>query len=597
MTYQPQLNDLRYTLKDIAGFDALVSDGLFPELDQELVDAVLEVAGKFAAEIIAPINKPGDEDGCTYDPETGDVTTASGWKDVYAQWVEAGWGALPCSADFGGQGLPTSMGLAVQELWNTAANAYGIGTLLTQGAVNTINVHGTDELKQTYLPKMVTGEWTGTMNLTEPQAGSDLAALRSKAEPQGDGTYKITGTKIYITHGEHDLTDNIIHLVLARLPDAPAGTRGISLFVVPKFLLNEDGAPGERNDVKCAGLEEKLGIHGSPTAVMKYGENGGAIGWLVGEENRGLNCMFTMMNHARLNVGMQGVAISERAFQHALAYAQERKQGRRPGIEGMAPIIEHPDVRRMLMDMKTKTAAARAICYASANTLDVAEFAQDEAEKEKAELLASLLTPIAKTFGTEMGVEVASLGIQVFGGMGFIEETGAAQHLRDARITPIYEGTNGIQAIDLATRKLPLENGETVRGLIESFKQIADDVMALNDERFGRTGYRLTAAIEELEQATEWMLDTLVENVDGVLSSATPYCKLIGLTAGSCWLAKGALAASKRQENGDATGDESRILEARYFAENHLPQARGLSSVVRGSSEAFSLVTSDAIAH
>lgn len=597
MTYQPQLNDLRYTLKDISGFNKLVEDGMFPELDQELVDAVLEEAGKFAVEIVAPINKPGDEEGCTYDPDTGDVKTATGWKDVYAQWVEAGWGALPCSPEFGGQGLPTTMGLVVQELWNTAANAYGIGTLLTQGAVNTIIAHGTDELKQTYLPKMVTGEWTGTMNLTEPQAGSDLAALRSKAEPQGDGTYKITGTKIFITHGEHDLTDNIIHLVLARLPDAPAGTRGISLFLVPKFLLNEDGSPGERNDVKCAGLEEKLGIHGSPTAVMKYGENGGAIGWLIGEENRGLNCMFTMMNHARLNVGMQGVAIAERAFQHALGYAQERKQGRRPGIDGMAPIIEHPDVRRMLMDMKTKTAAARAICYASANTLDVAEFSQNDAEKEKAELHAALLTPVAKAFGTDMGVEVASLGIQVFGGMGFIEETGAAQHLRDARITPIYEGTNGIQAIDLATRKLPLENGETVRGLIEGFKKIADDVMASNDERFGRTGYRLSAAIEELEDATEWMLDNLAENQDGVLSSATPYCQLMGLTAGGCWLAKGALAASQRQDDGDTAGDANRILEARYFAENQMPQARGLSSVVRGSSEVFTLATPEAIAH
>ncbi|MEM7428004.1 MAG: acyl-CoA dehydrogenase [Pseudomonadota bacterium] len=597
MTYQPQLNDLRYTLNDIAGFDTLVSGGLFPELDRELVDAVLEEAGKFAAEIIAPINKPGDEEGCTYDPETGDVTTAPGWKDVYAQWVEAGWGALPCSAEFGGQGLPTSMGLAVQELWNTAANAYGIGTLLTQGAVNTIIAHGADALKQTYLPRMVTGEWTGTMNLTEPQAGSDLGALRSKAERQGDGSYKIAGTKIYITHGEHDLTENIIHLVLARLPDAPAGTRGISLFLVPKFLVNDDGSLGERNDVKCAGLEEKLGIHGSPTAVMKYGENGGATGWLIGEENRGLNCMFTMMNHARLNVGMQGVAIAERAFQHALGYAQERRQGSRPGAEGMVPIIEHPDVRRMLMDMKTKTAAARAICYASANTLDVSEFGQDEAEREQAELNAALLTPVAKAFGTEMGVEVASLGIQVFGGMGFIEETGAAQHLRDARITPIYEGTNGIQAIDLATRKLPLENGGAVRALIDGFKQIADDVMASNDERFGRTGYRLTAAIEELEDATEWMLDTLGENMDGVLSSATPYCRLMGLTAGGCWLAKGALAASQRQENGNAGADANRILEARYYAENHLPEARGLSSVVRGSADAFTLATPEAIAH
>lgn len=596
MTYTPQINDLRYTLDDISGFNTLVAEGLFPELDMELVDAVLEEAGKFAADIIAPINQPGDTEGCTYDPETGNVKTASGWKETYAQWVEAGWGALPCSADFGGQGLPTTMGLAVQELWNTAANAYGIGTLLTQGAVNAIIAHGTDELKSTYLPKMVTGEWTGTMNLTEPQAGSDLAALRSKAEPQDDGSYKITGTKIFITHGEHDLTENIIHLVLARLPDAPEGTRGISLFVVPKFLVNEDGSLGARNDVKCAGLEEKMGIHGSPTAVMKYGEEGGATGWLLGEANRGLNCMFTMMNHARLNVGMQGVAIAERAFQHALDYALERKQGRRPGTEGMVPIVEHPDVRRMLMDMKTKTAAARAICFASANALDRAEFGQTPEAREAAELQAALLTPVAKTFGTEMGVDVASTGIQVFGGMGFIEETGAAQHLRDARITPIYEGTNGIQAIDLATRKLPLENGDTVRALIDSFKEIADAVMASNDDRFGRTGYRLTAAVEELEEATDWMLDTLPDNLDKVLASATPYSKLMGLTAGGCWLAKGALAASKRQDADSAEADGVRILEARYFAENHLPHARGYSSVVRGSADAFFAASPDAIA-
>ncbi|MEM1197918.1 MAG: acyl-CoA dehydrogenase [Pseudomonadota bacterium] len=596
MTYTPQLNDLRHTFADVSGFNALVAEGLFPDLDMELVDAVLEEAGKFAAEIIAPINQPGDTEGCTYDPDTGNVTTATGWKDTYAQWVEAGWGALPCSAEHGGQGLPTTVALAVQELWNTAANAYGIGTLLTQGAVNAIIAHGSEEVKAVYLPKMVTGEWSGTMNLTEPQAGSDLAALRTKAEPQGDGTYKITGTKIYITHGEHDLTENIIHLVLARLPDAPEGTRGISLFVVPKFLVNADGSPGERNDVKCAGLEEKMGIHGSPTAVMKYGEQTGAIGWLLGEENRGLACMFTMMNHARLNVGMQGVAIAERAFQHALAYALERRQGRRPGSDGMVPIVEHPDVRRMLMDMKTKTAAARAICYASANALDRAEFGKSDDVREQGELEAALLTPVAKTFGTEMGVDVASIGIQVFGGMGFIEETGAAQHLRYARITPIYEGTNGIQAIDLATRKLPLENGDTVRGLIDSFKEIADAVMASNDERFGRTGYRLTSAVEELEEATAWMLDTLPENLDKVLASATPYSKLMGLTAGGCWLAKGALAASQRQDAGTADADGVRILEARYFAENHLPQARGISSVVRGSADAFFATTPDAIA-
>ncbi|MGI9484209.1 MAG: acyl-CoA dehydrogenase [Hyphomicrobiales bacterium] len=594
MTYTPQLSDLRHALNDIADFGSFLDAGGVEGLDRELVYAVLEEAGKFATSVLAPINVPGDEYGAKLDTETNEVTTAPGWKDAYAQWCEAGWAALPCESEHGGQGLPVSVGLAVQELWNTAANAFGIGTLLTQGAVEAIHAHGSEELQQAYLPKMVLGEWMGTMNLTEPQAGTDLAALRSKAERANDGAYRISGTKIFITHGEHDLTENIIHLVLARLPDAPEGTRGISLFLVPKFLPDENGDPGERNDLKCIGVEKKLGIHGSPTCTMQYGENGGAVGWLVGQENKGLACMFTMMNNARLHVGMQGVSIAERAYQHALAYAQDRKQGRRPGTDGMVPIIEHPDVRRMLSDMKAKTAAARAICFKTAMALDLSRLGADEKTRAENHALGGLLTPVAKAFSTDMGVDVASTGIQVFGGMGFIEETGAAQHLRDARITPIYEGTNGIQAIDLVTRKLPLGNGDVVFSVISELKDIADEVMLANDESLGRMGYRLSAAIEEFEEATTWMLQTLNDNVDRALSSATPYLRLFGVTAGGCWLAKGALAAMRAEDEGEDVR-AFRVQLARYYAENHMPQARALSSTVRGGAHALDQLTPEAL--
>jgi acyl-CoA dehydrogenase len=594
MTYVPPLNDLRHMLNDISDFGKLLEAGTFEGLDKDLVDVLLEEAGKFAAEVIAPINVPGDQHGCSLDPKTHAVTTAPGWKEAYAKWAEAGWPALTCPTEFGGQGLPDTIGIAVNEIWNSAASAFGIGTLLTQGAAEAIYAHGSEALKQTYLPKMISGEWTGTMNLTEPQAGSDLAALRSKAEPRKDGTYAISGTKIFITHGEHDLTENIIHLVLARLPDAPKGTRGISLFLVPKFLPKEDGSPGKRNDVKCVGIEEKMGIHGSPTCTMQYGDEGGATGWLIGEENNGLACMFTMMNNARLNVGMQGVAIAERAFQHALAYAQERKQGRRPGTDGMVPIIEHPDVRRMLIDMKAKTNAARAIYLNAMCALDLSRHSADDEIRANNFALCGLLTPVAKAFSTDMGVDVASTGVQVFGGMGFIEETGAAQHLRDARITPIYEGTNGIQAIDLVVRKLPMGDGDVVHAFIADLKDIADDVMVSNDDALGRTAYRLSEAIEDLEEATVWMLQALAEDMDTALASATPYLRLFGITAGGCWLAKGALVAARNGNESDEV-KSSRAQLARYYAESCMPQAGALSRTVRGGGDVLSTVTAETL--
>ncbi|MGI9412669.1 MAG: acyl-CoA dehydrogenase [Hyphomicrobiales bacterium] len=594
MSFSAHIDDLKYSMNTITGFADLVENDTFPELSNDLVDAILGEAGRFAEEVLAPLNEAGDKHGAKL--ENSNVTTAPGWKQAYVDWVAGGWGSLPCEAEFGGQGLPITMSLAVQELWNTANSAFGIGTLLTQGAVEAVVAHGARDLQEKFLHKMSSGEWMGTMNLTEPQAGSDLAALRAKAEPQGNGTYKISGTKIYITHGEHDLTENIIHLVLARLPDAPAGTRGISLFLVPKFLVNDDGSLGARNDVKCIGVEEKLGIHGSPTCVMAYGEAGGATGWLVGEENRGLNCMFTMMNNARLHVGMQGVAIAERAFQQARAYAQERKQGRRPGVDGMVPIIDHPDVRRMLMTMKGLTGAARAICFATARAIDLSKSASDEAERERNDALAWLLTPVAKAFGTDIGCEVSSLGIQVHGGMGFIEETGAAQHFRDARITPIYEGTNGIQAIDLATRKLPMKGGEVVQAYIAELKQTAEAVLGSNDPSFGQMGYRLSEAVEDLEAATEWMLEIQQDDADQALASATPYLRLFGLAAGGAYLARGALAASQAANGGGSDADAARVALARYVAENHLPETKGLNSIVRGGAQAVLGATPELIA-
>ncbi len=594
MSFTPHINDLKHAMNTISGFSDLVEGGTYGELSNDLVEAVLEEAGKFAAEVLAPLNEVGDKHGAKLKDTV--VTTAPGWAQAYGEWVAGGWGTLPCEPDYGGQGLPITMSLAVQELWNTANSAFGIGTLLTQGAVEAIVSHGSDALREKYLHKMSSGEWMGTMNLTEPQAGSDLAALRTKAEPQDDGSYKITGTKIFITHGEHDLTENIIHLVLARLPDAPEGTRGISLFLVPKILVNDDGSLGQRNDVKCVGVEEKLGIHGSPTCVMAYGEDGGAIGWLVGEENRGLNCMFTMMNNARLHVGMQGVAIAERAYQQALAYAQDRKQGRRPGEDGMVAIIEHPDIRRMLMTMRGLTAAARAICFATARALDLSRHGGAEDERTSNDDLASLLTPVAKAFGTDVGCDVSSLGVQVHGGMGFIEETGAAQHFRDARITPIYEGTNGIQAIDLATRKLPMKGGAVVKQHIAELKCIAEAALASNNPAFGQMGYALNEAVDDLEEATDWMLETLADQQDQVLASATPYLRLFGLASGGAYLAKGALALAQ-SANGEANNaDQARITIARYVAENHLPETKGLKTIVRTGADAIAAATPDIFA-
>jgi len=576
MSYRTPVTDIAFALKHSAGFGSALAERLYGDLDEDLVDAVLAEAGRFATEVIAPLNIVGDRQGARF--KDGAVTTPDGWKQAYRDWTAAGWNGLSAPTQWGGQGLPRAINSACIEMWNSASMAFGIGLILTMGAVEALTAHGSDRLKKTYLPKLVSGEWTGTMQLTEPHAGSDVGALRTKAERAGDGTYRITGQKIFITYGEHDLTDNIIHFVLARLPDAPAGTRGISLFLVPKFLPAADGSPGPRNDVRAHSIEHKMGIHGSPTCTMVFGDQGGATGYLIGEENRGMACMFTMMNQARLAVALQGVAIAERSTQQAFAYARDRRQGRAPGAtEGSSPIIAHPDVKRMLLSMRAQTRAARAICYATAVAIDRAHHSADDRSRQACHERASLLTPVAKAFATDVGVEVSSLGIQVHGGMGYIEETGAAQHYRDARIAAIYEGTNGIQAIDLVTRKLPLADGATVKKHIAELRRTVDLVSATNNPAFGATGARLGESVDCLERTTSWLLGR--PHDDASLSGATPYLRLFATATGGAMLAEEALAAVRLGADPDG-----RVAIARFFAEHLAPIATGLErEVIEGA--------------
>jgi acyl-CoA dehydrogenase len=578
MTYRAPVSDLVFALNHGAGLAAARAEGLFADVDDDLIAAVLTEAGRFAGDVIAPLNRIGDTHGTPF--SDGVVTMPPGWRVAYRDWAQAGWNGLAAPAEWGGQALPHTLNAACLEMWNAASMAFGIGPILTMGAIDALAAHGTDALKRAYLPKMVTGEWMATMQLTEPQAGTDLALVRTRAERAGDGTYRLTGQKIFITYGEHDLTDNIIHFVLARLNDAPPGTRGLSLFLVPKVLVKADGALGDRNDVRAHSIEHKLGIHGSPTCTMVYGDRGGAVGYLVGEEHRGLACMFTMMNQARLAVGLQGVAIAERATQQALAYARERRQSRASHDPvGPSAIIAHPDVRRMLLTMRALTHAARDICLATALALDRAARAGSETERAAAHARASLLTPVAKAFSTDIGIEVASLGVQVHGGMGYIEETGAAQHFRDARIAAIYEGTNGIQAIDLATRKVPLGGGRVVANYVDELRATVAALQASNESGFGATALRLGAAVDSLARATQWILETHGKNPDAVLAGATPYLRLFGTAAGGCMLANEALAALRLSgENGADSG--GRLGICRFFAENIAVSAPALEQAV-----------------
>jgi hypothetical protein len=580
MTYRAPISDILLALNHGAGLQAAVKAGHYGDFDGDITAAVLEEAGKFAGDVLAPLNTIGDENGIKLD--NNKVTTAPGWPDAYQRWIAGGWNAVSGPEAFGGQGLPLAINAACTEIWSASNVAFGLCPLLTLSAIEALDAHGSEELKKIYLEKLVSGEWTGTMQLTEPQAGSDVGALRTRAEKQADGTYRIKGTKIFITYGDHDMTDNIVHFVLARLPDAPAGTRGISLFLISKFLVNADGSLGAPNDIYPSGVEHKLGMHASPTCTMTMGDHGGAIGYLIGEENRGMQCMFTMMNQARLGVGLEGVGVADRAYQQALAYAQERKQGRAVGKtgDGLDPIIVHPDVKRMLLQMRAMTAAARSICYATAVALDVAARAKDAKVKSDAAARGALLTPIAKAFSTDIGNEVAYLGVQVHGGMGFIEETGAAQHYRDARITAIYEGTNGIQSIDLVTRKLAANGGASVWALLAELDATVKQVEASNDPAFGTTGVKLRDALGALARASRWLLERVTAKPNDALAGATPYLRLFGSTLGGCMLAGEALAA---KSNG---GGEHYVTLARFFAENVTVQASSLEKTVTDSAEA-----------
>jgi acyl-CoA dehydrogenase len=594
MAYRAPVEDIAFTLKHAAGFAQARAEGLYEDLGDDVLDAVLGEAGRFASEVLAPLNGPGDRFGTPF--RDGEVTMPPGWKEAYRDWAAAGWNGLASPAEWGGQALPRALNAACIEMWNSASMAFGIGPVLTMAAIDSLAAFGSEELRQAYLPKLISGEWMGTMQLTEPQAGSDVGALRTRAMRAADGSYRITGAKIFITYGEHDLTNNIIHFVLAHVAGAPDGTKGLSLFLIPKFLVDPDGNLGTRNDLRANRIEHKLGIHASPTCHMVYGDHGNCVGYLIGEENRGMACMFTMMNEARLAVGLQGVGIAETATQQAVAYARERRQGRpfqgyAPPAAGAAaaagpvPIIVHVDVRRMLVTMRALTRAARAICLATAVALDRSRLAADPAARQAAHERAALLTPVAKAFSTDIGTEVASLGIQVHGGMGYIEETGAAQFYRDARIAQIYEGTNGIQAIDLVTRKIPLSGGAAVRAYIDELRETIDAVKAANDPAFGATAERLAEAVDGLARSTDWMLDALATRPEAALAGATTYLRLFATAAGGAMLAAEALAAARHA--GDNGADKSgRTAIARFFAENLAAQAPALARVVTEGADA-----------
>ncbi len=596
--YLPPLADIRFALEHVADLPGLIELDAFADIDLPTAYGALEEYGRFMTEVIAPTNRIGDIEESRW--EDGNVETPKAFRDAYGRYVEAGWGSVPFEPGFGGGGFPWVLGVAMQEMLNSANMAFAMAPLLTHGAIDAIAHHGSEEQQQVYLPKMISGAWTGTMNLTEPDAGSDVGNVRTKAVPTGDGTYRITGTKIFITFGEHDLTDNIIHLVLARLPDAPPGTKGISCFVVPKFLVQEDGSLGERNDVTCLSIEHKMGIKASPTCVLSFGETGdGAIGWLLGEPNAGMRTMFTMMNNARLGVGLEGLGVAERAYQHALAYAKERQQGR---AVGAAPgtrsfIIEHPDVRRMLLTMKASIEAHRALCYLDGANIDRARNHPDEAVRAEAAEIVELLTPLCKGWGTDLGVELSSIAVQIHGGMGFIEETGVAQYYRDTKITQIYEGTNGIQAIDLVGRKLPLRAGGVVSDQFKRMHATAAELRAHTDV-LGPLADRIDEATGVAEEATAWLLEHGLADVNDALAGASPYLRLLSYAVGGWLLGVEALAAQRLLDAGASDADRARlttkVATAQFFADNLLPQVKGLLDPVRaGAAELFALSIED----
>ncbi len=571
--YIPPLKDMLFNVHELSGLERVLKLGKFAEFDADLVDQVVEEAGKFAADILSPLNIPGDQAR----PKVIDkgVVAVPGFAEAYHQFVENGWQSLVVSPEYGGMGMPSVAGTAAAETWQAACLSFMLAPMLTSGAIHCIEAHGSEAVCNAYLPNMTSGGWTGTMNLTEPQAGSDLSVVTTKAVPEADH-YRITGSKIFITWGDQDFSENIIHLVLARLPDAPEGVRGISLFLVPKFLLNADGSIGERNDVWTPSIEHKLGIHASPTCVMAFGEKDGAIGYLIGEENKGLACMFTMMNHARLGVGVQGLGISERAYQLARSFALDRKQGRAPGIKGTVTIVHHPDVRRMLLVMKSQIEAMRAAAYYTAGMEDLWHHSDDVTEREAAKSRVALLTPVIKAWLTEAAQELTSLGVQIQGGMGFVEETGAAQHMRDARILTIYEGTTGIQAIDFVGRKIMADEGKAIGELIAEMRAM-DDALA-GDERLGEIRESLADGIGQLESATQWLLEQGPLDPNAAGSASVNLLMLAGTVVGGWQMARAGLAIVNGAASDDAAFAEAKLLTVRFYARHILPRAHGLAA-------------------
>lgn len=584
MTYTAPVEDMKFVLHHLCDLGGVTGLPGYEDTDADMIDAILEEAAKYAGQVLSPLNHTGDQEGLGFDD--GTVTTPKGWKEAYQTLVDMGWNSPAASMDHGGMGLPQLVNTCIQEMFQGANMAFQLCPMLTQGAIEALAGYASDELQATYLPKLVTGEWTGTMNLTEPQAGSDLAAIRSKAVPEGDH-YRVSGQKIFITYGEHDMVENIVHLVLARLPDAPEGVKGISLFVVPKFMVNADGTLGERNDMRCVSIEHKLGIHASPTCTLAFGDNGGAVGYLVGEPNRGLEYMFAMMNNARLNVGVEGIGVSEHATQDAARYAADRQQGKAPGYEGSAPIVAHPDIRRMLGIMRARTEAARIIAYRAAAALDVADRSEDPDTRARAQARVDLLIPVVKGWSTENAVEVTSLGVQVHGGMGFIEETGAAQHFRDARITTIYEGTTGIQALDLVGRKLIRDRGAALRALTDDMRA---SVTALTDDLgqgldWAAQRGMLNTAIETLESVTDWLLD---QSAADTQAAATNVLDVFGLCLGAWAMADAAAAAATALNGGETSaGLRTKLQIADIYRAQVFPKAGAAKTMIMDGSAAI----------
>ena len=579
--YIPPLKDIMFNVHALSGLERVLGLNRFAEFDKDLVDQVVDEAGKFAADILSPLNIPGDRAR----PQVVDkgVISVPGFAEAYSQFVENGWQSLVVSPEYGGMGMPGVAGAAAAETWQAACLSFMLAPMLTSGAIHCIEAHGSESIRNTYLPNMTSGGWTGTMNLTEPQAGSDLSVVTTKAVPEGDH-YRITGSKIFITWGDQDFSENIIHLVLARLPDAPEGVRGISLFLVPKFLLNADGSIGERNDVYTPSVEHKLGIHASPTCVMAFGEQEGAVGYLVGEENKGLACMFTMMNHARLGVGMQGLGISERAYQLARSYALDRKQGRAPGVKGSATIIHHPDIRRMLLVMKSQIEAMRAAAFYTAGMEDLWHYSDDEAEREAASTRVALLTPVIKAWLTEVAQELTSLGVQIQGGMGYVEETGAAQHMRDARILTIYEGTTGIQAIDFVGRKILADEGKAIGELIAEMRSL-DGALAA-DERLADIRTALAAGIDQLESAAHWLLEQGPLDPNAAGSASVNLLMLAGTVVGGWQMARAGIAVIKGAASDDAVFANAKLSTVRFYALHIMPRANGLAMAAMAGADA-----------